>query len=196
MIPFGPKIEVGPKGRYKALFDWDSQSPSELSFNAGETIELLDKCEGNLQYEGWWYGRIGTDEGWFPTSYVEEIKVAPVNASNRPVSDVIARLQQQCGFFDDTDRGDSVLKLNNDFAELQATIQASTTKTLEDLGRDTSNKNNTRLAQLGTNEDGEIQVLKKELMELKKKLIIESEEKKNLIMKLEVYTKNVCFLYK
>ncbi len=39
-------------------------------------------------------------EGFFPVSYVEEIQsggAAAAIAAARPVSDVIARLQQQCG---------------------------------------------------------------------------------------------------
>eukprot|EP01126_Amoeba_proteus_P008411 TRINITY_DN13109_c0_g1_i1.p1 TRINITY_DN13109_c0_g1~~TRINITY_DN13109_c0_g1_i1.p1 ORF type:complete len:284 (-),score=59.87 TRINITY_DN13109_c0_g1_i1:276-1127(-) len=181
MIPGLPR-PTAPKTKYKALHNWESQSPYELVFKAGEIIELVDGYEGNTQYEGWWYGRIDTEEGWFPASYVEEVKIVPVNIVNRPVSDVISRLQQQCGFFESGKVGDSVVQLSNDFTELQATIQASTTKTLEELGRDSTNKNNMRGQPLDANE---LQALKKELMDLKRKLLEEAEEKKILKAQLE-----------
>ncbi len=50
MLPTAPHF--GPKVKCKTLYAYDAQTDTELSFNAEEILEVLDKFQGNAQYEG------------------------------------------------------------------------------------------------------------------------------------------------
>lgn len=70
-----------------ARYRYTSRRADELGLEKGEEIIVLEK-EG----DGWWRGKCGNKEGWFPANYVEEIKVtetagsaATVPASKKPV---------------------------------------------------------------------------------------------------------------
>lgn len=52
----------------KALYDYQSQDDSSLSFRKGDVIEVLTKLE-----TGWWDGLLGDERGWFPSNYVAVI---------------------------------------------------------------------------------------------------------------------------
>jgi son of sevenless-like protein len=49
----------------RALYDYDAQDPSALSFRRGDIIEILTQ-----QPSGWWDGLLGEERGWFPSNYV------------------------------------------------------------------------------------------------------------------------------
>ncbi|PFH53392.1 hypothetical protein AMATHDRAFT_1447 [Amanita thiersii Skay4041] len=49
----------------RALYDYDSQDSSALSFRRGDIIEVLSQ-----QPSGWWDGLLGDERGWFPSNYV------------------------------------------------------------------------------------------------------------------------------
>lgn len=52
----------------EALWDHVTLDPEELSFRAGEVIEVTDSSD-----KDWWWGTIdGNDErsGWFPATFV------------------------------------------------------------------------------------------------------------------------------
>ncbi|KAF8630943.1 hypothetical protein AX17_005300 [Amanita inopinata Kibby_2008] len=49
----------------RALYDYESQDNSALSFQRGDIIEVLSQ-----QPSGWWDGLLGDDRGWFPSNYV------------------------------------------------------------------------------------------------------------------------------
>lgn len=51
-----------------ALYDYTAQSPGDLSFREGDTIEIVERT-GNM--EDWWVGRLGDMEGNFPANYVK-----------------------------------------------------------------------------------------------------------------------------
>jgi hypothetical protein len=50
----------------QALYDHVAEAEDELSFNAGDQVEVLETCEG-----GWWRGRVRGNEGLFPVNYVK-----------------------------------------------------------------------------------------------------------------------------
>lgn len=50
----------------QALYDHVAEAEDELSFQAGEQVEILETCEG-----GWWRGRVRGNEGLFPVNYVK-----------------------------------------------------------------------------------------------------------------------------
>jgi len=49
----------------KALYDYEAQDASALSFRRGDIIEVLTQ-----QPSGWWDGLLGDERGWFPSNYV------------------------------------------------------------------------------------------------------------------------------
>lgn len=52
----------------RALYDYQSQDDSSLSFHKGDVIEVLTRLE-----TGWWDGLLGDERGWFPSNYVAVI---------------------------------------------------------------------------------------------------------------------------
>lgn len=60
----------------RALYDYDAQDASALSFRKDDIIEVLTQ-----QPTGWWDGLLGDERGWFPSNYVtiisdEEAEIA------------------------------------------------------------------------------------------------------------------------
>lgn len=49
----------------RALYDYDAQDASALSFRRNDIIEVLTQ-----QPSGWWDGLLGDERGWFPSNYV------------------------------------------------------------------------------------------------------------------------------
>ncbi|KAF2126579.1 ras GEF [Dothidotthia symphoricarpi CBS 119687] len=56
---------VSPGGMYvKALYDYDADDRTSLSFRQGEIIQVITQLES-----GWWDGVINGVRGWFPSNY-------------------------------------------------------------------------------------------------------------------------------
>lgn len=75
--PLPPLPEEKAKDYYVALYDYSARTGEDLSFNAGDTLESLDKSAGD-----WWYARAITGisasrKGYIPANYV-----APVESIN------------------------------------------------------------------------------------------------------------------
>ncbi|KIJ54796.1 hypothetical protein M422DRAFT_200705 [Sphaerobolus stellatus SS14] len=49
----------------RALYDYQSNDASSLSFHRGDIIEVLTQLES-----GWWDGLLNDERGWFPSNYV------------------------------------------------------------------------------------------------------------------------------
>ncbi|XP_029903282.1 tyrosine-protein kinase SRK2 [Myripristis murdjan] len=59
---------------YTALYDYSARTEEDLSFNAGDTLEALDKSAGD-----WWYAKAlsgisASKEGYIPANYVAPVK--------------------------------------------------------------------------------------------------------------------------
>lgn len=59
---------------YIALFDYSARTEEDLSFNAGDTLEALDKSTGD-----WWFARALTGvstskQGYIPANYVAPVE--------------------------------------------------------------------------------------------------------------------------
>ncbi|KAH9486711.1 Protein hob1 [Psilocybe cubensis] len=68
--PLKPKPKAAPEVKYVvALYDFTAQADGDLSFNAGDRIELVEKAESA---EDWWTGRLNGVQGVFPGNYVQE----------------------------------------------------------------------------------------------------------------------------
>ncbi|KAJ2928909.1 hypothetical protein H1R20_g8355, partial [Candolleomyces eurysporus] len=64
-----PKPPV-PQIKYvTAVYDFDAQADGDLSFRAGDRIELVKKTDSQ---EDWWTGRLNGQEGIFPGNYVQD----------------------------------------------------------------------------------------------------------------------------
>jgi SH3 domain len=51
-----------------ALYDFEGEREEDLAFFSGDTIEILEECEG-----GWWIGRLHGKTGSFPYNFVQII---------------------------------------------------------------------------------------------------------------------------
>ncbi|KAK5131055.1 hypothetical protein LTR08_001340 [Meristemomyces frigidus] len=51
-----------------ALYDYEAQAEGDLSFSAGEVIEVVTRTNNDNE---WWVGKIGARQGQFPGNYVE-----------------------------------------------------------------------------------------------------------------------------
>lgn len=51
-----------------ALYDYEAQAAGDLSFSAGETIEIVQRTANENE---WWVGKIGIRQGQFPGNYVQ-----------------------------------------------------------------------------------------------------------------------------
>ncbi|KAJ2754093.1 cell division cycle- protein, partial [Coemansia pectinata] len=57
----------------RALYPFRSEEASGLTFDRGDIIEVLACLES-----GWWNGVCGTNRGWFPSNYVEQVSTEQV----------------------------------------------------------------------------------------------------------------------
>ncbi|XP_072263549.1 intersectin-2 isoform X1 [Pyxicephalus adspersus] len=55
---------------YKALYPFEARNADELSFNAGDTLQVDENTAGE---PGWLYGCLGGNVGWFPSNYAERM---------------------------------------------------------------------------------------------------------------------------
>lgn len=55
--------------RVTALYDYEAQAEGDLSFSAGETIEIVSRTP---DVNAWWQGRIGTRTGQFPGKWMND----------------------------------------------------------------------------------------------------------------------------
>lgn len=55
-------------GIERAVYSYEAAAPGELSFREGDEIEVLDRGG-----HGWWKGKLGTVEGFFPCNYTEPV---------------------------------------------------------------------------------------------------------------------------
>lgn len=55
----------------RALYAYTSLSLSELSFRAGQVIEIIERSES-----GWWDAMINGERGWVPSNYLSPVREA------------------------------------------------------------------------------------------------------------------------
>jgi len=48
----------------QALCSWTAKTDSHLNFNKDDVIQVLEK------QENWWLGKLNSEQGWFPKTYV------------------------------------------------------------------------------------------------------------------------------
>ncbi|XP_056680900.1 intersectin-2 isoform X6 [Monodelphis domestica] len=68
---------------YRALYPFEARSHDEMSFNAGDVVQVDAKSTGE---PGWLYGRFQGRCGWFPGNYVERLSAGEKPASPKKAS--------------------------------------------------------------------------------------------------------------
>ncbi len=63
----------------RALYDYQTNDASSLSFHKNDIIEVLTRLES-----GWWDGLLGEERGWFPSNYVATISDQEAEAALTP----------------------------------------------------------------------------------------------------------------
>ncbi|KAI8370373.1 uncharacterized protein BYT42DRAFT_548652 [Radiomyces spectabilis] len=67
----GPMQDPAMASLVVAKFNYNSQDPRDLTFQAGDHIIVLRRNENR---ESWWEGEIGTKKGLFPANYTEDVR--------------------------------------------------------------------------------------------------------------------------
>jgi son of sevenless-like protein len=89
---------VSPSSMFvRALYDYDADDQTSLSFRQGDVIQVITQLES-----GWWDGMIHDVRGWFPSNYCAVIKP---DAGGRSSSDS-AEASAESGTDDDGDEPD------------------------------------------------------------------------------------------
>jgi son of sevenless-like protein len=76
----------------RALYDYEAQDPSALSFRRDDIIEILTQ-----QPSGWWDGLLGKERGWFPSNYVVVISDEEAELAFSTVDDQNSEIQLNSG---------------------------------------------------------------------------------------------------
>ena len=75
----------------KALFEFQGETDNELSFAAGDVIELQEEVDAD-----WMRGRLGSKEGIFPSSFVEVV-AAPEIQKTAPIKKISSQAAPSAG---------------------------------------------------------------------------------------------------
>lgn len=119
----------------RALYDYQTNDASSLSFHRNDIIEVLTRLES-----GWWDGLLGEERGWFPSNYVERITDQEAEAALSTEYDVPPPASQDDSMVDMAhsmaselsieDREDNWLERETEYAQtgstpVQSTVQGS-----------------------------------------------------------------------
>jgi son of sevenless-like protein len=64
MNGYNASPDLPPPLYVTALYDYEADDPTSLSFRKGDIIQVLTQLES-----GWWDGVISDVRGWFPSNY-------------------------------------------------------------------------------------------------------------------------------
>lgn len=79
--------------RVQAKWDFTSKDEGDLSFKAGDTINVIE-----YENDDWWRGALGDNVGIFPSNRVHKLDDSEIADSNIQLLDVIARVQARWDF--------------------------------------------------------------------------------------------------
>eukprot|EP00118_Oscarella_pearsei_P016090 m.150910 g.150910 ORF g.150910 m.150910 type:complete len:1501 (+) comp38558_c0_seq16:74-4576(+) len=82
----------GGGGDFVTTGSYSAAAEGEIGFSAGESANVLEKTDS-----GWWFIKIGTKEGWAPSTYLELSKVENGGKVGRPTPHRPARVQGNKG---------------------------------------------------------------------------------------------------
>lgn len=72
------RVKPGEGEMFEADTDFSASSADEMTFKIGDVLEVLEKS-----LEGWWYAKIGNNEGWVPATYLQKSSLPTPKASNQ-----------------------------------------------------------------------------------------------------------------
>ncbi|XP_071793014.1 SH3 and PX domain-containing protein 2A-like isoform X2 [Asterias amurensis] len=78
------------KKEYYTVADFASSAGDSISFQSGEKVQVVQESDS-----GWWLVKIGEEEGWAPSTYIEA-KLEP-EAETRPIRSSIQSLDEETG---------------------------------------------------------------------------------------------------
>eukprot|EP00795_Rhopilema_esculentum_P012333 gene12333-2983_t len=61
---------------YVTIGSYENSDDTGISFKEGVTVQILEK-----NTTGWWFIKIGAEEGWAPSTYLQKVKKVPVKKS-------------------------------------------------------------------------------------------------------------------
>ncbi|PIL29888.1 hypothetical protein GSI_08097 [Ganoderma sinense ZZ0214-1] len=79
-VPPPPPRNNVQKARAQWAYNEDGREPNDLSFSAGEIIEIVDETNAD-----WWTGKARGKQGLFPSNHVQKIDSGPSSASPPPM---------------------------------------------------------------------------------------------------------------
>ncbi|KZZ95782.1 cell division control protein Cdc25 [Ascosphaera apis ARSEF 7405] len=85
----------------RALYDYDSNSPSSISFRAGDLIRVLNRLDS-----GWWDGILDNVRGWFPSNYTVVVAEEPVDPDEDVHLQALTGQLQQNHIYEDDEEED------------------------------------------------------------------------------------------
>eukprot|EP01126_Amoeba_proteus_P054810 TRINITY_DN6763_c0_g2_i4.p1 TRINITY_DN6763_c0_g2~~TRINITY_DN6763_c0_g2_i4.p1 ORF type:complete len:935 (-),score=275.79 TRINITY_DN6763_c0_g2_i4:111-2915(-) len=119
LAPPLPAVELEKR---RVIAQWVAQDQWQLDLYVDDLVTVLDKFDGEPEYEGWWSGRVGDDIGIFPVSYTEPYQRKIFKQNEKNISSMIKQLQAQCGFLQQ--KGESqVASLHLEFQALQSELK-------------------------------------------------------------------------
>ncbi|KAJ3558904.1 hypothetical protein NM688_g656 [Phlebia brevispora] len=124
----------------RALYDYQSNDASSLSFHKNDIIEVLTRLE-----TGWWDGLLGDERGWFPSNYVvvisEEEAEAALSSSayDAPPSSVpeesVVDMGEMSKALSDSDRDGDWLERDTEYSAPPSYRAESHNSVMGDMGR-------------------------------------------------------------
>ena len=82
MNGYNATTDLPPLLYVRALYDYDADDQTSLSFRQGDIIQVLTQLES-----GWWDGVINDIRGWFPSNYCTVLAAEDPNDINGPIQE-------------------------------------------------------------------------------------------------------------
>lgn len=110
MHGYNASTDIPPDIFVRALYDYEADDPTSLSFRQGDKIRVLTQLES-----GWWDGFLDGTRGWFPSNYCVQIDPDdPDSAHGQDESET----SEHSGTEDDYDEDDSDVQTQDDDSDL------------------------------------------------------------------------------
>lgn len=91
--PQNQTTQSGNEKKVRALYDFEAAESNELSFVAGDIITVMDESNPH-----WWTGRVGTQQGLFPSSFVttqlDDSKAKEDQSATQKAPEVVASINE------------------------------------------------------------------------------------------------------
>lgn len=104
----------------RALYDYQTDDDSSLSFRQDDIIEVLTKLDS-----GWWDGLLGQERGWFPSNYVAVMSDQEADALFAAEADAAPTLSQS----------------TSEYGSIDMTPDITTTSPQQSLNQELRNEN-------------------------------------------------------